>query len=195
MKSILSFVSNTIKGGIFFLLPILLVLFIARKGIELIRPLAEVISNDIGIHSTTLNIPYILSIITVILICFGAGWISSLGVGKVMIHWIEENILSLFPGYLLMKNSMESKAGLKSEKEFPVVLVPIDGLMFGFLMDEFENGDCVVFVPSAPSAWEGNVIIFKKDQVTNTNYKQGDISTIMRKLGADTVGLLEKRKI
>lgn len=192
MKAILSFASKTIKGGIFFLLPILLVLFFVKKGIEVIRPIAEVISTDLGIHSSILNVPYLLTIFLIILICFGAGWIASFGLGKVMIHWIEENILSLFPGYLLIKSSLESKAGVKPEKEFPVVLVPIDGLMFGFLMDEFENGDCVVFVPSAPNAWEGNVIIFKKEQVTQTNYKQGDISSIMRKLGVGTVGLLSK---
>ena len=192
MKAILSFASKTIKGGIFFLLPILILLFFVKKGIEVIRPIAEVISTDLGIHSSILNVPYLLTIFLIILICFGAGWIASFGLGKVMIHWIEENILSLFPGYLLIKSSLESKAGVKPEKEFPVVLVPIDGLMFGFLMDEFENGDCVVFVPSAPNAWEGNVIIFKKDQVTRTNYKQGDISSIMRKLGVGTVGLLSK---
>lgn len=194
MKSILSFASKTIKGGIFFLLPILLVLFFVKKGIELIKPVAEAISNELQINSSILNVPYIVTILIIVLICFLAGWIASLGLGKVMVKWIEENVLSLFPGYLLMKSSLESKAGLKSEKEFPVVLVPIDGLMFGFLVDEFENGDCVVFVPSAPSTWEGNVIIFKKDQVTRTKYKQGDISSVMRKLGIGTVELLKKGK-
>jgi uncharacterized membrane protein len=194
MKSILSFASKTIKGGVFFLLPILLILFFLKKAVELIRPMAELISNELGIHSSILNVPYLITFLIILLLCFFAGWIASQGFGNVMIGWIEENLLSLFPGYQLMKTSMQSKAGLLVEHEFPVVMVPVDGMVFAFLVDEFENGDCVVFVPSAPNTWEGNVIIFKKELVQRTNYKQGDISAIMRKLGVGMVSQLNKSK-
>ena len=89
-----------------------------------------------------------------------------------------------------MKTTMEAKAGIDSGKDFPVVLVPIDGQMFGFHVDTLANGDLVVFVPGSPSAWEGNVIIFKEKDVTKTNYRKDTIVKIMRQLGTNTQKLL-----
>lgn len=186
MKKIFGLIGTMIKGGIFFLLPLALIFVLLGKVLEILAPLSASVQEvlDPGEHFE--NFPFLFSILTLLLVCFTAGWIANLGVGQKMIRLIEDNVLSIFPGYRLMKSTLEAKAGLSGESNFPVVLVPIDGLMFGFHVDTLDNGDFVVFIPGAPSAWEGNVVIFTEDQVTKTNYKQDVIIDIMRQLGTNT---------
>jgi uncharacterized membrane protein len=122
--------------------------------------------------------------------CFLAGTVAKLGAGKWLVNWIEEHVLTLFPGYQLMKNTMQSTAGLESDKDFPVVLVPIDGWMIAFQVDTLATGEVVVFVPSAPSTWEGNVVVFEKDQVKACTLTQKDATQIMRRLGVGSAEIL-----
>ncbi|UZD23414.1 DUF502 domain-containing protein [Algoriphagus halophytocola] len=185
----LSIISNTIKGGIFFLFPIVLILIFFEKIIHVLKPLASKISEALGLENSFFDAPYLIAIIIILLFCFLAGTVAKLGAGKWMVSWIEDHLLTLFPGYQLMKNTLQANAGLESDKDFPVVLVPIDGWMIAFLVDTLPNGDLVVFVPSAPNTWEGNVNIFHKEHVKPSNLTQKDATLIMRRLGVGAAEL------
>jgi uncharacterized membrane protein len=193
MKSILKILSSTIKGGIFFLLPILIVIFLGEKAIRILKPLSIVITSKLGLEGGRFfDANYLVSILIVIFLCFIAGWVAKIGFGQLMINWIENNILILFPGYQLMKSTMENQVGIQSGSNFPVVLVPIDGLMFGFHMDTLPDGKLVIFVPGAPNVMEGNVIIFEKDNVQKTNITMSEVIKIMRQLGANSANSFNK---
>ncbi|WP_439487283.1 DUF502 domain-containing protein [Algoriphagus sp.] len=188
----LTIISNTIKGGIFFLFPLVLILIFFEKIINVLRPLAEKISSALGLEHSALDFPYIIAILIILLLCFLAGTIAKRGAGKWVIVWIEEHILTLFPGYQLMKNTLQSNVGMVSDKEFPVVLVPIDGWMIAFLVDTLPTGEVVVFVPSAPNTWEGNVVIFKKEKIKSSNLTQKAATQIIRRLGVGSAELFQK---
>ncbi|SFT48237.1 Uncharacterized membrane protein [Algoriphagus locisalis] len=190
----LSVISNTIKGGIFFLFPIVIILLFFEKIIHILQPLATKISAGIGLENSAWDFPYIIAIIIILLFCFLAGTVAKLGAGKWMVGWIEDHILTLFPGYQLMKNTLQANAGLESDKEFPVVFVPIDGWMIAFHVDTLANGNIVVFVPSAPSTWEGNVVVFEKDKVKASNLSQKDATQLMRRLGVGAAEIFAKHK-
>ncbi|MFC5623678.1 DUF502 domain-containing protein [Algoriphagus winogradskyi] len=186
----LSVISNTIKGGIFFLFPIVLILIFFEKIVHILQPLATKISAALGLASSDFDFPYLIAILIILVFCFLAGTVAKLGAGKWLVNWIEEHVLTLFPGYQLMKNTMQSTAGLESDKDFPVVLVPIDGWMIAFQVDTLATGEVVVFVPSAPSNWEGNVVVFEKDQVKACTLTQKDATQIMRRLGVGSAEIL-----
>ncbi|PZX54075.1 DUF502 domain-containing protein [Algoriphagus chordae] len=186
MKSILSIISNTIKGGIFFLFPIVLILIFFEKIIHILNPIATKVSAALGLEDSSLDFPYIIAIIIIILFCFIAGTVAKLGAGKWLVDWIENHILILFPGYQLMKTTMQTNVGLDSDKEYPVVLVPIDGWMIAFHVDTLDNGNIVVFVPSAPSVWEGNVVLFEKEQIRSSHLTQKQAVQLIKRLGVGT---------
>jgi hypothetical protein len=112
--------------------------------------------------------------------------------GQLMINWIVNNNLILFPDYQLMKFTMGNQVGIQSGSNFPVVLVPIDGLMFEFNMDKSPDGKLVIFVPGAPNVMEGNVIIFEKDSAQKTNITMSEVIKIMRQLGANSANSFNK---
>ncbi|MBN7816614.1 DUF502 domain-containing protein [Algoriphagus pacificus] len=192
MKKLLAIISQTIKGGIFFLFPIILVIVFFEKAMHLLQPISAAFGEKLGLDSGIFETPYFLTLLFLILFCLLAGYIANQGVGKKMVLWIEDHILTLFPGYQLMKNTLQNSAGLDSEKNFPVVLVPIDGWMLAFKVDELSTGEFVVFVPGAPNTWEGNVIIFEKSKVKETNLSQKDVQKVMRQLGVNSNLILEK---
>jgi uncharacterized membrane protein len=92
--------------------------------------------------------------------------------GKAFVRWIEDNILVIVPGYQLIKNAGQAAIGLDASKNFPVVLVPVDGWMIAFLIDSLADNEIVVFVPGSPNPWSGNVLIFQKSEVKETSMTQ-----------------------
>lgn len=192
MKKLIGLFNELLKGGIFFLFPIILVIIFLEKAISLLSPLATSITEHFGDKFFITSSPYLLSIIILVFICLVAGYIASKGVGLKMVNWIENNILTLFPGYHLMKNTLQDTAGLSAETSFPVVLAPIDGWMLGFEVDKLDNGDLVIFVPGAPNIWEGNVIIFEEKRIKRTNLHQKDVQKIMRQLGVNSQTILNQ---
>ncbi len=192
MKAIFSILSNTVKGGIFLLFPLVLIIIFLEKIIQILQPLADMISNRLNLESTMFNVPYLISIIIILVLCFTAGVVAKFGAGKFILKWIEEHILSLFPGYQIIKNTLQNTAGLESDKDFPVVFVPIDGWMVAFKVDTLPNGDIVVFVPSAPNSWEGNVVIFEKEQIRESTLTQKDATLMIRRLGVGSSEIFSK---
>lgn len=190
MKPFFSFINKTVKGGIFFLLPIVILFLLLGKALSMVRPLGEALHEKIPLEFPFFAL--ILSVLILLAFCFLAGWAAGKGVGKAAVLWLESNLLDLLPGYQLMKSTMETKVGIGAEKEFPVVLVPIDGWMIGFQVEELPNDEVVVFIPSAPNNWEGNLVIFEKSQLRKTKLKQSDVLELMKKLGVGTANLFKK---
>lgn len=189
MKSLLKIISSTVKGGIFFLLPVVIIVLLFGKALSTVKPMAETLREKVPLEFPFLAL--IISLLIILLVCFLAGWVAGKGIGKAMVNWLENNLLDLFPGYQLMKSTMETKVGNVSEKEFPVVLIPGDGWQIGFLVEALPNEEVVVFIPSAPNVWEGSLAIFEKSQLRETKLKQADVMALMKKLGVGTAELLK----
>src|SRR5882672_1860212 len=148
MKTILNFFVKTFKGGIFFIIPITLILILCGKAIALLKPLANTISTYIDKDArSTFDLSYLIAILIFVILSFICGLIAASIVGKSIVNWIEKNILSLVPGYQMMKSSTEAIVGLENVDRFPVVLAPIDGWMITLLVDQLPNNEVAVYVP------------------------------------------------
>lgn len=167
----------------------MIIVLLFGKALSTVKPVAEALREKVALEFPFLAL--IISILILLLICFLAGWVAGKGIDKAMVNWLENNLLDLFPGYQLMKSTMETKVGNVTEKEFPVVLIPGDGWQIGFLVEALQNDEVVVFIPSAPNVWEGSLAIFEKSQLRETKLKQADVLALMKKLGVGTADLLK----
>lgn len=186
-----NFLFQTLKGGIFFMLPMVLILLLFGKLFEILKPLSIKIGQIFQIENSFLDAPYYLTILLILILCFLAGNIAKLGVAKRVIIWVENNVLTLFPGYQLIKSTYESKLGLEQSENFPVVLVPIDGWMFAFLVEDLDESHSLVFVPSSPESWSGNIVIFEKAKMKKTSLQKSDLIKINRQLGIESKQILK----
>jgi uncharacterized membrane protein len=185
MKSIINIIKTTIYGGILFLLPLVLVIMIIEKAFKLshaiISPIAAHFENkDVA------GIPFhnLLSIAALILLCLLAGLIGRTAFAKKMIAAIENNVLSLIPGYRFIKGMGEQMAGIENNGQWKPVIVKLDdNWQLGFLTDKGQDNIRTVFVPDAPKPWSGMLLFIAAERIIPLNITQKDAINYIRSLG------------
>ncbi len=86
-------------------------------------------------------------------------------------------------------------AGSDPSERHPSVLVRLgECWKLGFLVEELDSGQTVVFIPSAPRPWSGEVVIVKNERVTMLTRSSKAVVTCISRLG-DGAGQLLKGKI
>jgi len=193
MKKIISFIKTTFVGGLFFIVPIVLLIFIFGKVIEILRkivaPIAEKISITLfGQHA----ISRIIALIIIIMVCFIAGLLAKTKKASELKEWVEDNILSNIPGYSLLKGMGESAAGLESKNLKEVVLVDVEEVwQIGFLMERLDDDLNAVFLPGAPNPMSGDVVFVKWDRLKIIDISGISAMKIAKKLGIDSKAILK----
>ena len=160
MKSFLRFIRTTIAGGILFLIPVVIILSVARKALTILHPITEPwnkrLNNDIlwGLDGHNL-----VGIGILVVICFVAGLIFKLSIVRSSVSKMEKNLLYYIPGYALIKSlATETFSDSKEEILVPIMLKDENSLRPGFLVEQ--QGDlCTVFLPEPPQANSGELQI------------------------------------
>lgn len=196
MKGRASFITHTVKAGVFFVIPVIIVLFIILKIIGLLAPIANYIDSVADPRGIIPFFSTAISILILILIFFLAGILEKFFSGSAkLIVWIENNILSVLPAYQLIKSTTQQSIGMDSAMNLKVVLVPTDGWVLAFLVDELANEEVLVFVPGSPKPYEGTLNLFRKSEIRNTNLTPKDAYDILTKTGIGTRSVFEKATI
>jgi len=87
--------------------------------------------------------------------------------GRFLARKIEEVILSKVPFYLILKNIVSDVTNTESATDLRPALVSFDdNAVLGFIVEESEDKSMyTVFIPSAPSAATGSVVLMPKSRV------------------------------
>lgn len=194
MNSVLKFIRTTITGGIIFLLPLTLVLIIAKKALDILMKLSTPFA-DIFPHSILgFDGHQLLTLALLLIICFMSGLLFRLSFAKSWIKKLEDNFICYLPGYTLMK-SVAADA-LRHEvdvKMIPVMVQDGDAHMLGFLTEE-EAGYCAVFIPGAPHHEEGEIKIFPSALVTKINIPVNTAVKQIKSLGKGMIRSIPERE-
>jgi len=193
MKSITSFIKTTLIGGLFFIIPIVLLVYLIGKVIGIFRkmvaPIADKIDFSLFGGETTSRI---IAMAVLLILCFIAGLFAKTKIANQMKEWIEDNILSNIPGYTLLKGMTETATGLESKNLKEVVLVDIEEVwQIGFLMERIDNDLNAVFIPGAPNPMSGDVVFVKWDRLKKLDIKEINAMKISRKMGIDSKKILD----
>lgn len=195
MNKVLSFIKTTLIGGLFFIIPIVLLIYLIGKVIGIFRkivaPIADKISFSFLGGETTSRI---IALFVLILLCFIAGLLAKTKKADQLKEWVEDNILSNIPGYSLLKGMSESAAGLDSKNLKEVVLVDIEEVwQIGFLMERIDKDLNAVFIPGAPNPMAGDVVFVKWDRLKKIDINGINAMKISRKLGVDSKKILDSK--
>jgi uncharacterized membrane protein len=192
MKAFLGFVKTTLVGGVLFLLPLLVTLFILKKAVgalgKILRPVAEGIPVEAvaGIH-----VREILAALLLVAIGFVAGLIAKTTFGKAIRQRLEQLILRKMPGYTLLKSAAAGATGDGAEVQVALARFD-DNTVLGFIVEPPSNGIVTVFVPSAPTPAAGTVFYLPEDRVQKLDVKVTDASNVIMRLGVGSKELLAK---
>lgn len=194
--NLLSFLRSTLVGGIFVLVPLVLLSITVGHAVQFAYSVVHPVVEWLPVKSVgTVSLAFLVGIAAVILSCFLAGLAARTAISQWFIGSLEQVILTFIPSYGLMKSTGQGWIGAESDRRQESVLVRLgDAAQFGFVMDTLPDNRRVVFIPDVPTPWSGTLLIVEPDRLETLPVSTKQTIECLRKLGANTGALLAKAR-
>lgn len=196
MKNILDFIKTTIIGGLFVLLPvILLYLALSEAGEMLVvmaSPIADLLFPD---RFEDIKSPILIAIPLLIGISFILGLIMLSDSGRRFGNWIERIIFGRVPGYNAIKSLTKGFTDSQHESSFkPALLKSAEGEKeFVYIVEELDDNNLTVMVPWSPTPFAGSIKIMPKDRVEPLAVSMGKLTEAISQWGIGTKNILTNK--
>jgi len=184
----INFLKTTLLGGLVFLLPLILLIFVVGQGVQIafsvIQPLNQVLPLETHLGKVLF---YAAALSMLLFVCFLAGIAARSLFGKRLFHAIDEKLLA-FPGYALFKVRLTGNIGDDLKKcVFAPVLVDLDMKMqIGFAVEDVSRDRTAIFLPGAPDPWSGSIIFVDKKRVQPLKRDMREVMQIFENLGKES---------
>jgi len=193
MKKKFEFFKAMLLGGILFFIPLIILIVIIQKAFQIAAVLVIPIIKLLDMTKIFgIGVEIIISVAIILFIIYLGGLISRSSTVRRNVKKMEDALLSKVPGYDLIKNMGESFVGFEGNISIPTVLARIeDAWQYGFLIEEIEGEQYVVYIPGAPNPMSGSVYILEKTRIKKTNISLKDAMKSLRGLGAGSNNLVK----
>jgi uncharacterized membrane protein len=186
MKKIAEFLKATALGGLFVLLPVLLLYMFLAEALELIVALATPIA-DLFPKGTfdQINAPVLIALVLLVGVSFLMGLALLSGVGRAIGHWIERTVLERLPMYNVFKSLTTGFAEVREGAAFrPAMLISTEGdRELAYVIEGHSDERVTVLLPRAPAAFSGPVKIVSRDRIEVLDAKLGDYVKVLSQWG------------
>jgi len=113
------FLKTTVVGGVLFLLPLGLVLFLLGYALRLATNVAQPISKALHLDQmgdvAGIGINTVLGVLLLVFISFAAGIVARTSIGGRLSGWFEGSLLSALPQYQMLKSMTEGLAQIEAD--------------------------------------------------------------------------------
>jgi uncharacterized membrane protein len=186
MKSIGEFFKTTLLGGLFVILPLLLLYMLMAEVVDIIVVLATPIA-DLFPEGTFDEIKYqwILALILIVCVSFIIGLALRTETGRRIGRWIENVILGRLPAYKALKGLTTGFAEAGKEGAFkPAMLVSADGEKEpAYVVEDHGDGQVTVLLPWSPASFAGSLKVVNQDRIEVLDVSIGDFSRVLGNWG------------
>jgi uncharacterized membrane protein len=197
MKSIVKLLKSTLIGGVFFLVPLVLLIIALSKAHEIMLKIAQPLSEVIPVDKIGgVAVANILVVLLILLICLFAGLLATRPRFKAFQQYLEEKILGPVPGYRVIKAFLNSLALYESSGEtmVPVLVALEKHQKLGFEVERSAEDQVVVYLPDTPSFITGVVVIVSSEQVTTLDVPLPRVKDCMEQFGFGASELINTAK-
>jgi uncharacterized membrane protein len=193
MKPLARFVRTTILGGVFFLIPIVVLGVVLAKALEYVNKVLKFLAVQIlAISEVSPIAATVLSIVIIALLCFLAGLFARTMAPQSFVRVLEASVLSKLPAYEYLKQEGASALGVATMAEQPIVLVETEiGWQIGVQTDVASAGYATVFLPGAPNPHSGGVYFVPVDRIRSAEVKLVTALNCLRRCGIGAAALLK----
>ncbi len=182
-------VKSNLIYGVLFLLPVAVIVLLIAKLVDVLAAIAK----PLGLDSLAgAFLALLIAIGLLLLVCFVAGAAVRTRIGS----WSAERLdalLNPIPGYQIVANVVR---GFKSEEvAYPPALVQLHDAgvaALGFVIEEHDNGEMVVFVPTSPTVTIGSVYLVKAERVTLLQSSSLEMLNCVSQWGIDSSKLIRR---
>ncbi len=199
----LSFLKTTAIGGVFFLLPLVVVGVLLGQLGRVVWVVAQSINEYLPVHTPLAYTSLMaLSVTLIVLACFAAGVIARRRIARRFTESIEQYVLMLFPRYAILKEQLTGNIGgdvLRNQLQPVMVRLP-GHLRLGFEVERRSdqadaNGELqeavTVFLPGSPDPWSGQVVILQAQHVEQLDSPFGETVATFEQLGRGSQRLVD----
>jgi len=196
MKQLLEFLKTTAMGGLFVLLPILLLYLLISEALDLIVAVATPIA---GLFPKGTFEKVEFPVIVGLILIFGVSFLIGLGLrsekGRGLGRWIERTVFDRLPGYNALKSLTKGFAEAGKKGAFrAAVMTSSDGEReLVYVIEDHADGQMTVLQPWAPSAFAGSVKIVDRKRIETLDANLGDVSRVLSHWGIGARDLLGKK--
>jgi uncharacterized membrane protein len=189
MKSIAEFTKTTLIGGLLVILPIYFTFILLAKGLAGIRAVVAPVTEQIPVQ---VDFRELIALLLIVFVCFLAGLIVRTGPGLRAKNALERKLLEKIPGYSLLRGLTGRIAGTQTDETFAVALVELEeALVPAFIVEELDDGQFSVFVPSAPTPAAGTIYILPRERVHRIDVPFATAVGVVSRWGAGAGVLLK----
>ena len=194
MKNILNFLKTTILGGLFVLLPVIL-LYLALAEVMGVLVAMAIPFADLffpGRFEDT-RFPVLIALALLVGASFILGLIMLSDIGRRFGNWIERLILGKVPGYNAIKSLTTGFADSQQESSFkPALLNSSDGEKeFVYIVEDHGDGNLTIMVPWTPTPFAGTIKIVSKDRIEPLAVSMGKLTEVLSQWGVGSGEILK----
>ncbi|HIK44742.1 MAG TPA: DUF502 domain-containing protein [Leptolyngbyaceae cyanobacterium M65_K2018_010] len=192
------FLKTTIISGIFFLIPIAVVIIILSKLLEIMRQVAQTLNPglplDTPLGQILLNFVVVLGLLVV---AFVLGLLAQSPIIKSVLTSLESTLVALVPGYSFVKGFANN---LQRSNEYAASFIPVvvqfdDYSQIAFEIERDSSSDKVaLYLPGAPNPWSGSVVYVTADRVRMAPANLKETLRTIRALGIGSVEIVARER-
>jgi uncharacterized membrane protein len=196
MNRFFEFVKTTLKGGVWFLFPFVVLVIVIGKAQEITVRFVAPLADRIPVRSILgMGLARVLAVVILFLFCFIAGLFSKSRSARKIAGWLELHFLTKFPGYEFLKSLGAHKLQLEKKESPTVVLARIEeSWQIGYITEELDNGLFAVFVPDAPMPFSGGLYFMTEDRFQRLTISISDAQQCLRRLGHGSKNIFPGQK-
>ncbi|MFC1827104.1 hypothetical protein ACFLZQ_04150 [Thermodesulfobacteriota bacterium] len=196
MKNITEFLKTTILGGLFVLLPVILVYLALSEVLDLIVAMATPIA-DLFFPGKfeEAEFPVLIALALLVAISFILGLIMLSDTGRMFGNWIERIILGKLPAYNAIKNLTTGFTNSQQESSFkPAMLKSADGNKeFAYIIEDHGDGNLTIMLPWAPTPFAGSVKIVPNNRIEKLAVSMGKLTETLSHWGIGAQALIAEK--
>ena len=185
MKNLRRLIETTLIGGLIFLIPLVFVVAVLGKAIQIMKSVAVPLANFIP-YETLGGIALVPILIGLILFssCLAAGMLARSTAGQKIYGKLDAALLQMIPGYAWVKGVT---GGIRDE-DADEVLKPVfvrfdDQSQLAFEVDRVAGDLVVIYLPGAPDPRSGIVSYVTSDRVQSIDVDFKLVTNICKNLG------------
>jgi uncharacterized membrane protein len=174
--------AGTAVYGLFIIVPLGIVFLLLVKLTEILKTIAA----PLGLESAFgAMVALIIAITGALVMVLLFSWIVGSVIRRVVSYdKFEGAVLKKIPGYQIIATI--TKGFSEGKNAYPPVMVEIHGpgvAAYGFVMEEHENGQLAVFVPSTPVLTVGTLYVVDRERVTHLTAAASEIADCISQWG------------
>lgn len=195
MKGIGEFLKATALGGLFVILPLLLLYLLIDEALDLIIALATPIADMFPLGTfDKIDYPVLWALLLIVFLSFLIGLLLRSSAGQRLGKWIEASILSRIPPYNVLKSLTTGFMEIRDGAAFrPAILTsPDDVRELVYVVEELSGGYMTILVPWSPTPFAGSVKIVPRDRIELLDTKLMEFTEALSHWGVGVNTLLSK---